>query len=1440
MSRDELPKQLRGKRTEVETAAKAISAQFEQIRKGGTTSVVLRYEINVLRHLCCALQDNNHKYADIYCDIAASMLPHVAPCPTKPEFWTNHVISLHFIHHSLCQEQTIKQCQRFYALINAQRCQLQGQAEYKSYMGIHIKHLYYFCQQMQKEATPEAKEQLCQAIQALGVLFEAMLHLQSQQPNIIYVELIVELNQLLGKRSSRFLKILGTLPVKYLNKLCDPLFKLIASNGLSAELLLQQFPEYLSALLALLQLDGYALQQSPMNWSIQLLRSCRELYKNQSAQNYPIQLLYYYLKLICAQETPTTAAAATASSNLKLAYIDLTKKFVHYFEQKAAAHAQEPWFIDFVLSLVRLQKQLHQVDSRLPNFNGFWQGLEGEDSAAVYAAHFALLQCLISVSMDMSSNSSSRSLAPNCSNDPNCQSVRKHCIFSLGYCATVAYSNWQPTGQATLQKAQQMSLVSIMRYAMDVAKVTKCMLPSSEELIGFIWHVTNIADKVATARQMCLVQQLLQPLQQLRPLLGKTELRQLLRRLYKASAHCSVADAELAAQLHCSYIAHMDCPSRRFNLMCVYYHKCKQEVQKCVYELHESSPLRNPLDSRQRRKLYELDMLAVLAHKKTPPMLQSLLRHRQTDYQAVLLARQMRSDKPTIQQFEELRVKLQRTGRKQKLSRLQQLVLGHASVTKLLESLEAQKMKIPIKETTEKSLEQMLIKHKILHINISSEMPLVELATAAIGAFEDFFNRADAEPLSSDEALIDWDALIDDGTATAMALSTMGYTTQADRAWLLLLRICRLLGDRFNYLRALSHFLARYTQHTLLDLPHEVLHAEQLMDELWPQLHAGHFFKRHHTTLLLCLCHLALYYARLDRISHAQLLLLHAERLRDGFEERVGKCDIVQLTLLTVRFRMCYQQRHCRLLARLPTSLQQLDTLSVSVRKFIGISSMDQGALILLLNDLVRDTTECTANRLSECPNFSSSLLQLLLQSGMVLRAVEVLISWLWTNLRMEYLDKAHSKLRLIEHFLCMQPLLESIALQEQHSKSCHLSAKTAAAAAPMDAQTQHMSELVGRMFAMQLEQQSAASVEPIRKQQQLAMTTSPRLELRPPRRNNRLKLQRYVQLDTQESHPVLRGSIQLQCVYFVVGCLHARLDFLNREHDQLDDFYALAKAWLQQDGARSNGLGHLLMLLHMYQANYLRATCRKQQAIELLTASTLQLNGSQHLQQRVDVNYRYNLLLQLRSAQLELQPPPPPAPCNKSQNPRRALKFNISPEEKTPVATAATKTGAKSKQKTTRKPAAFAIYTEDAAVASCSTSSSSSSERGNSPDRQKSTKSRSNKRLDLNACQLIIDLSDDEPQQLKISTSVTNTRLPRTRSQKATETQLASVRRIATTPKPSSSSSSSSRANAAPEETPGTASSTISTRGRIRRQPAAATPVLQADSISTRRRQRN
>jgi len=243
------------------------------------------------------------------------------------------------------------------------------------------------------------------------------------------------------------------------------------------------------------------------------------------------------------------------------------------------------------------------------------------------------------------------------------------------------------------------------------------------------------------------------------------------------------------------------------------------------------------------------------------------------------------------------------------------------------------------------------------------------------------------------------------------------------------------LEDRFTYLRALNHFLSQndVNSRLKLQLSEEVERAEEFLDDLWPQLQSGRFFKRQHTTVMLCFCHLASYYARMGCMSTAQLLLLQVEQLRGEFPERLGKSDIVLITLQTVRFRLGYQQRKPKT-PMMITPLRQLDTLLDNVRNFCNLSSLDGGSLQLLLSTLVRESTECSANRLSERLAFSNIALHLALQSGLALRTIEVFLAWLWTNLQMENFDKALSKLRLIEHCLDIRRLTPKEASLEKEA----------------------------------------------------------------------------------------------------------------------------------------------------------------------------------------------------------------------------------------------------------------------------------------------------------------------------------------------------------------------------------------------------------------------
>ncbi|ALC42336.1 thr [Drosophila busckii] len=1188
-------------------------------------------------------------------------MPHVLPQAVKPKIWGAHLTSMRYMHHAFCTETTIDVCQKFYALITQTPCQLQNPTDYKLYMSIHMKHLSY-------SRHLRLTEQAGKALLALGALFEAM----SVHQDSCYSHLWDELNQnLLGKNIST----LEALPMQS-SKMWRALSKLIISGKVACTTTEQH--EWLSAALSFLKLD--CLQTDQLGLATLLLRCMRDKIAEPRAHNYMLQLNYYYLKQVYA---PTPEH-----------YVDLSRKFCESYAQ--SQQLEQQFQIDLLFYMVRMQKL---IASKSTISKRFWP----EMTVDAYAAHFQLLECLIN-QMASLGNASTSVLASDCVNSASCHNELKHCVFSMGIAALAAYSQCPPMEQSKLCQAAQLCLARIIKDCVKVADTLNCLTSKSPEMGVFIYHLSNVADKVETTTQLRLLEQLLQSMSKLRAsaLLGPLEWQHLLRRIYKASSNC-VNNLELSVQIFSSYISSITCPRRRYQQLCIYYRGGTEERQRSVSEELQRSPL---CWETLPRELYNMDLSLVLALNKTPQLLRSLLRCRQDDYQLVLLMRHMRTDAEVLTKLEELHQRLKQAN---SLSRLEQLLLGHMCVAKLLGLSDAPKPKIPIKDLTERCLEEVLVKHELLHLNIAHELPVLQFATEAIDAFKAFYTQADSEPLSSDVLLLDWQALIDDAIVAAIALTNMGYTIQADNAWLLLLQIGRQLGDRFTYLRALNHFLERGPQ-LVLDLEEELAHALPLLDDLWPQLQETHFTARHHTIVLLCFCHLASYYHSIHCHNHAELLLRQAQLLREQFEERHDKCDIIQLTLQMLRFRFSYQDIPADNDEVALSALHHLDSLAESVRNYCNISSLDQSTVLTLLCQLERNSTECTANRLSERPTLSQSLLQVLLQSGLVMRIVELLTCWLLTNLRMEQLDKAHSKRRLIEHFLCIKPLSQSAITAVQCKQHDQLGA------------------LASQLSLLQLDQ-GVTSVQPMRRQLQLDLTdtVADALPLTDSRQDqlHQQRLQLYMQMDV--APPVLRTNKQLQCIYFVIGCLHARLNFLNDEHGHLDEFYALTHAWLMEDTNRRQLLcARMQVMQNVYEANYWRARENHSQAIKLLQSAINQ-------QSFLDVNYRYNLLLQLRTEyRAQALSKAKVKNNNKLKNvhndserefQRRALTFNTSPEMKLNADTKSSRTAVK-----------FEIYSEaegpldDQATRPLSGSKNSSEEQQH----------------DLNACQPIeiIDLS--------------------------------------------------------------------------------------------------
>ncbi|XP_030374449.1 protein three rows [Scaptodrosophila lebanonensis] len=1420
----ELGNQLQGTRAEAQSAANQIRSKFNDVCQRGTNSVdsatnALKFNLQVQRQLCLALQANCFQHADIYCDIVGHMLPKMRPCAEKPAMWNTHLDYLRYFHNSL--KQNLNECQRLYAMINSQPCRLQTETDYNMYLKIHMCHFNVFQMQWQNTNThkEEYKKELHKSLVALGSLFEEMLQ-QKRSQQFRYSGLLGELNLLLlHKRSPAFLKFLSTLSQDHTNKMFSPLFRLLGSTSIPAAELNAEFVEHLCAFLSLYQIDVFSVELH-QQFGLQFLRSCRELFKENSTQHYAMQLLYYYVKLLYVREdTP----------GFKSTYIDLCKKFVTFFGHKCASVVKEQWFVDLLLTLQRLLRQLHSSNSRSGPFEFFWQQLDGKDSTQSYIAHLELLH----ICHKNSAHVTTSQLSTKCSSSA-CTDANNHYILSFGFCAVTAYCNYQQQKDHEIN-AQNVAVFekhvqTIVGSVADVAPKTKCLGKSNAELIEFVRYLALVAKNISSPAEFQFVLGIIKLVLPIRRLIAAQETAQILRYVYKSCAHCE--DAELSAQLQSAYIASITCPSRLHMQLRIFYYNLNRS-QKCVSELNEASPLRNDLTPAAKHQLFEMDMSVILQFYKTNlPLLQSLQRCRRNDYQFVLIARLMRTEKDIVQELKELRAKLRSMSFKKPLTRLQHLVYAHANAITLDDELKAKKVNIPVKETIENNLEELIIKYNRLDIHVDSEQRLLNLATVAMNSFKEFFTKADAEPITSDEAIIDWEAMIEDFTLTAVALTTLGYLQEADASWHLLLRITHLLGDRFGYLRAISHLFSRAADkeiRTRFKLAEEAENAEQLLDELWPKLQSFPY-KRQHTIVLLCFCHLAHYYASLGHRSHAQLLLLHVQRLRNEFEERRGTKDIVLITMEAVQFRMLYQQeQRSQLSFTSPTALRVMDKLLDDIRDFSWLSSVDSSYLSILTFDLTRECAECLANRMGERVFLVNSVLNATLQGGFALRTVETLISWLWINLQMESMDRAQSKLRLLEHFLCIKPLDkldrpkgERIGKNPAASKSNEAS---------------HMNELISKMLLMQLQLEPVRKQNPVEVKSLYVETMSPNAA--------KSQLQRYVD-ESHDTCSVLHNNVQLRRIFFIMGCLQARFYFLNRNHmEQLADFYEQSNTCLEKHVQTDASFSHMLMVHQLYHANFLRANQKHQMAIGMLMNA---LKGLETLHTRMDINYRYNLQLQLRTVQMEVQLKLQP-PMEVKKPPRRALQFNISPEERPKTALSAMK---RPKPRTVKTKIAveFKIYTDEEVSSISSNPTTTLSENHRDP-------------VDLNSCLLIdcIDLSDeDDGNSLEAPEAIPLHRIksePQRATSKRTEiielddsiVETPIVRRVAKLDRCKSLDIRATRQpKATPRETPmaalATPASTTQTRTRLRRTPASAAVTVpeatSSRSLSSRRRQRN
>ncbi|TMW43541.1 hypothetical protein DOY81_011378 [Sarcophaga bullata] len=184
--------------------------------------------------------------------------------------------------------------------------------------------------------------------------------------------------------------------------------------------------------------------------------------------------------------------------------------------------------------------------------------------------------------------------------------------------------------------------------------------------------------------------------------------------------------------------------------------------------------------------------------------------------------------------------------------------------------------------------------------------------------------------------------------------------------------------------------------------------------------------------------------------------------------------------------------------------------------------------------------------------------------------------------------------------------------------------------------------------------------VEAIRKlaQVQLSPIKTEKLQLSPSRKN--YNLNNYLKSGTDN-----KQIEQLDWIFFMVGCLNARLYFLVEDYDQLEAFYENCNKWLEmrQNEFNKKFYRNVQLMALQHYVNFLRARRKYDKAQQyLFTAIEL----CENMKYKVDGLYHINFQLQLLNTRKELDNMKNMICQRPVHNKlRKQLQFNISPEHK-------------------------------------------------------------------------------------------------------------------------------------------------------------------------------
>ncbi|XP_037946279.1 protein three rows-like [Teleopsis dalmanni] len=1230
---------LKGTRQEAESIVPEIAKTVERYGKYGGSEGrqnQLIYCYKVLRKICVVIANYKATHYDIYCDILKRAFePHIDPTASG-QYWSKYLEYWRYFHYLIMEKDLYTQASRICAHFASQSNVLINEDDYQFIMSTYFQHLLVQHKHSSYDIKSAERGSLY-ILNRLIDLFTAMLKCNTDL-NFCYPKLLSHFIQYgLPKRAFNLYDYTESLS-NTATKMFDTFFTLLAqlktplTSKADAELEAQF---HIKAFLDFLEFDVNSSRHHSL--VMKHLRACRDITNLQSnkSMGYLFCLLYYYVKFVYTTEYTASSA---------FSYTELCHKFSSFLDKFGVTLIESAWSKDILAAFIMFLEKVHVYDTPTQVLPSIWLKI---NTVEAYVAHFQLISSLIKVAGGVTESSLKKLSC--------CSSVRKHLILSLSQFALVAYNYFiiDIREFATELDVVDNSLLKIIRHSIDVLNSMSC----SNKPYHFRYmyaQFSSITRNITTTANAKMCVTLCEMLVKVKNNFEATDWSLLLRRIYKTVLVSD--DKKLMKQLHCYYIASMlhvtsqpDLAAMRNQIAIFHSSAFDQDSDMCLLELYEKSvgALKPTLEPHQKRLLHWLELQHINEYKKGNLVLRkSLISYSQTEFDTVMSVRGGKLQSDTTVNINSIYERLKSKVKTNKsLNRLEHLMFAHVSAYFLRVKTEKRPSTDATKHCIEENLEDLMQHKELLSITVSTEWLLLDEAADSLQSFEAFFYKIDTDFLCNDGAFLDWKLILDDIATIALTFNLSGYSKYAIEAWLLHYKIADTIDDHFNCLRSLTQLCASSEQmensgkgksfdlqkHIDRKLPFIL----QSIQNILPLL------KRHQNYLLNCLTQLSYYYARKGNLCYTQIMMNLIESTHAELPDRADKYDIIKFTLHVVKFKILWKNlgnELCKTETDLELKqsclLRHVMALVDQVRNVVFICSDDYTTFLILMFDFIQQIAECACNRLTDniLSGFFISILKIGIQMGLALRIVQIFSSWMMTNLQMEQITKAQTKLKLLE---CILGLGNCSVLKQMKKELQSVEPKTENALDEVN-----------------------LCMEPIRKMvvTQLSPIHGKNLNL------SALIVKQDLNRFLNCSNKLLKKHEVLEWSYFIVGCLNARLLFLAFKHDALEVFYENCYKWLQEKKERlpPENYPHVELFFTQHYVNYLRAIKKYEKALTYLKNVITKTNN---MNRNLDVAYRINFLLQIQAIERELeQKSKDAADPSKPTKLRRMLEYNNSP----------------------------------------------------------------------------------------------------------------------------------------------------------------------------------